>query len=459
MGNNNICSCSDNDENIENLTEAKYPLKFSKDKYFQLNNDKITKLNKNIIFNNKDNRDDKSNEKYKIVLKPLNQISQNQLITRSDFIKEKFNKKNKYSNYKEEDINQFIPINYEIIPEKINNDMFDQGDNGICYLIAGINAFNEIPSIFDQLFIDKKYSPYKSEYSFNVFINSNKKIVSLNNKFLYYNLKNNKLKYKGNQPFKYELFLKFIVKLYAELNSSKKSFYLNEIRAALDKLQNIEGGWASEIYSCILGTSSLMYSYNDGKNEYINKIEEYINIPGNILATSAHKDKDTPGHQYAVKNMIEYFGNGEKKKFITLYNPWGKGNIENEFFDFNKIKEETKNFDYITKYNNEYRNTGLIKIPLNLFGIWFSYLEICCPKYGFHYKVFNNYIEGNLRHIYCFSNHIKQLFEIELFLDQLDNIRKIDYEENNFIDVELILSEIKIKYNNCCNNNTIETYN
>ena len=38
----------------------------------------------------------------------------------------------------------------------------------------------------------------------------------------------------------------------------------------------------------------------------------------------------------------------------------------------------------------------------------------------------------------------------------MDNIRKIEYEENNFIDVELILSEIKINYNNCYNNNKIE---
>ena len=141
--------------------------------------------------------------------------------------------------------------------------------------------------------------------------------------------------------------------------------------------------------------------------------------------------------------MIEYFGNGVKKKFITLYNPWGKGNIENEFFNFNKIKEETKNFEYITNYNNEYSNTGLIKIPLNLFGIWFKYLEICCPKYGFHYKVFNNYLKENISHIYCFSNNIKQDIEIELFLDELENIRRI---KNQNINVDLILSEITRNY-------------
>ena len=312
----------------------------------------------------------------------------------------------------------------------------------------------KIPSIFDQLFIDKKYSPYKNEYHFNVFINSIKVMITLNNKFLYYKLKNNKLKYQGNQTFKYELFLKFIVKLYAELNSPEETSDSDsdERKFSIDKLNNIgKGGRASEIYSCILGTSSLLYSYENGNNEYINAIEEYINIPGNILATVAFGVKY--GHQYALKNMIEYIGNGVKKKFVTLYNPWGKGDIseEKQYFDYNKIEEETKNFEYITKYNKEYSNTGLIKIPLNLFGIWFPFLEICCPKYGFHYKVFTNYLLEKISHVYCFSNKIKQNVEIELFLEELENIRKI---KNQIIDVELILSEITINGND--NDNIIE---
>ena len=81
--------------------------------------------------------------------------------------------------------NEFIPIPYEIIPKTIMNIMFQQDDLAICYLIAGINAFNEIPSIFDQLFIDKNYSENKKEYKLNAFINSKMEVISLDDKFLY----------------------------------------------------------------------------------------------------------------------------------------------------------------------------------------------------------------------------------------------------------------------------------
>ena len=325
--------------------------------------------------------------------------------------------------------------------------MFDQGDEGICYLVAGINAFNNIPSILDQLFIDKEYSPDKKIYNFNVFINSYLKSQQLNDNFLYYELRNNKLLYRGNQTFKYELFLKFIVKLFAELCKSKVEYNFNETLYAIKKLEYIsKGGYASELYACILGTSSSLYRAEEGQNEYINNLEKYINIPGNIIATSAHNEK--VGHQYAVKNLIEYSGkNGEKKKFITLFNPWGKGEPEKEktFFDFNKIQKEVNNFEYVFEFNNNYINSGLIKIPLDLFCKWFKYLEICSPKYGFHYKVLNNNLNENQSHIYCFSNNINQKIEIELFLGELENIRLIQ----NYIDIdiELNLSKLEDNYN------------
>ena len=148
MGNgvmDNIYYCCEN-KNTDKNSENKFPFSSNKD-----NQDE-------------DDKDDVRNSKYKIILQSLNKISQNKLVTRSDKIKEKLKSisSNKSFNYKEQNNNnEFIPINYEIIPEKINNNMFDQGYNGLCYLIAGINAFNEIPSIFDQLFIDKEYLPNK----------------------------------------------------------------------------------------------------------------------------------------------------------------------------------------------------------------------------------------------------------------------------------------------------------
>ena len=400
----------------------------------------------------------KIKEQTGFILKPLNKISRNKLLTRSENKKEKIKKEKIEKNSNNEDITDFIPINYEIIPEKIMNFMFDQGQIGICYIVAGVNSFCEIPSILDQLFIDKDYSPDKKQYKFNVFVNSIQRIISLNDKFLYEKVKfkgKTKLKYVGCQTFKYELFLKYIVKLFAELNSLNKDYLFNsdECQYSIKKLKDIEGGFASEIYGCILGTSSIFIECkSDNKEEYMNIIEKYINIPGNILATSAHgKNKITNefgGHQYSIKNMIEYSGNGEKKKFITLYNPWGVGNAEFEFFDFNKIKEETKNFEYISKYNEEYSNTGLIKIPLNLFCNWFTNLEICCPKYGYHYKVFNNNLERNKTHRYCFFNNKKQYVEIELFLDKLENIRYLDKQENAEIILEKIDNkDLEIKFN------------
>ena len=424
MGNNNYFS--------------KHELKFeiSPETKSILNNLKDLKIDPNSLLKN--DNDNVTQKKIIIILRALNEISRNQLITKSDEIC--CNKKNLNNNV-------FIPINYEIIPEKIINQMFIQQDNGICYLVGGVNALSEIPSIFDQLFIDKIYSRDKREYKLNAFVNSDKRIISLNDKFLYYKFSNNTLKYKGNQTFKYELFLKFIVKLFAKLSPLKKRELINldDRQYYIKKLNNIEGGFASEIYSCILGTSSEFIIYNsNNKYKYLNKIEESINILGNILATSALNAEKTGGHLYAIKNMIEYSGNGEKKKFITLYNPWGNGNVKYEYFNFDIIKEETKNFEYISKYNEEYNNTGLIKIPFNLFCNWFTYLEICRPKYGFHYKVFNNNLEGNKIHRYCFFNNKKQYVEIELFLDELENIRRMTEEIQG--DVEIILEKIKINY-------------
>lgn len=146
--------------------------------------------------------------------------------------------------------NEFISINYEIIPDLIINKMFDQGELGICHLVAGINACSEISSIFDQLYIDKEYSANKKEYNFNIFINSKSKIITINDKFLYKMLENNKLIYEGNIPFEYELFLKLIVKLFAEICKDNANLDSNELYYEINKLENIEGGDSSYLYSC-----------------------------------------------------------------------------------------------------------------------------------------------------------------------------------------------------------------
>ena len=58
-------------------------------------------------------------------------------------------------------INEFIPIQYEIIPETINDNMFDQGNLGTCYLVAAVNTIKQIPSIFEHIFINKEYDSNK----------------------------------------------------------------------------------------------------------------------------------------------------------------------------------------------------------------------------------------------------------------------------------------------------------
>ena len=322
------------------------------------------------------------------------------------------------------------------------NIMFQQGYLGICYLIAGINAFNEIPSIFDQLFIDKYYSESKKEYKVNAFINSKMEIISLDDKFLYRMLGNNKVMYAGNQTYKYELFLKFIVKLFAELNKSKVKPDENETLYTLNKLKNIEGGRSSELYSCILGTSTLFFSLSEGYEKYIYNIEKYVNIPGNILATA------NISHQYAIKNMFEYFGkNGEKQKFITLFNPWGFGEPDKEqkynnvedFFE--NVQKDSKNYKYIYEFYNNYNKSGLIKVPLNLFCKNFREIEVCIPRYGFHYKVLSDNMKKNGRittHLFCFYNDKKQNIEIELFLDELNNVRVFPDNEDELNNIRVI---------------------
>ena len=454
--NNNIYITNNNNMNIkkdyytndetQNFNYHNYHKFFLKNRKYQRNNyfpieTKNIKKDEKKVYN--------KNEEL-LILESLSNISQTQLITRSD-IKQEIAKVgyniNEYlaiqNIVKRKNYNEFIPIPYVIIPKTIMNIMFQQDNLGICYLIAGINAFNEIPSIFDQLFIDKYYSENKKEYRLNAFKNSKMEVISLDDKFLYRDLGNNKIIYEGNQTFKYELFLKFIVKLFAELNKSNVEFGINETDYSYKKLLNIEGGTSSELYSCILGTSSLDFFSSKGKNQYINNIEKYINNPGNILATCSQSKRGC--HQYAIKNMFEYSGrNGEKQKFITLFNPWGFGDpYEDEKYFFEKVQNESYNYDYIYQYNNNYSKSGLIKIPLNLFSNWFPEIEVCIPKYGFHYKVFSDYIERNISHLYCFYSDKKQNIEIELFLDELNNVRCL----NKDTEIDIRISLFKIDQN------------
>ena len=405
---------------------------------------------------------DRNNQEKILTLRSLSSISQTQLITRADIKKEivSCNIKGK-ENYcerlainniiqREINNNQFIPIPYTIIPKTIMNIMFQQGDYGICYLGAGINAFNDIPSIVDQIFIDKNYSEKKKEYKLNAFINSKKMVFSLDDIFLYQVLGNNKnmYMYEGCQTYKYELFLKFIVKLFAVLNQSKAEPDKNEIKYSYNKLKNIEEGRASEIYSCFLGTNTLNYNLDEqGIDGYIDNIEKY-NIPGNILATGILWDDENgkrTGHQYAIKNMFEYIGkNGKKQKFITIFNPWGYGDPDKEHFAYEEVQEESENYEFVYEFNKKYNKSGLIKIPLNLFYNWFTTLEVCIPRYGFHYKVIKGYVEKNISHYYCFCNDKIQNIEIELFLDELENVRIL---KKQFTNIEIYLYKIIQNYN------------
>lgn len=139
-----------NDDNILNKNNDDIINK--KDDILNRNNDYII-LNRNndeIILN----RDINNGNIIISKLLSLNQISQTQLITRSDIMKKKIeynisDKQEIIRILERSGIREFIPIYYEIIPEKIMDNMFDQGEEGICYLVAGINAFNNIPSILD----------------------------------------------------------------------------------------------------------------------------------------------------------------------------------------------------------------------------------------------------------------------------------------------------------------------
>ena len=71
--------------------------------------------------------------------------------------------------------------------------------------------------------------------------------------------------YEGNQTFKYELFLKFIVKLFSELNKSKVKFCRNEIEYSYKKLKNIEGGGLQNYIVVFLGQVLYTIVHHKGK--------------------------------------------------------------------------------------------------------------------------------------------------------------------------------------------------
>ena len=311
----------------------------------------------------------------KYILKRLKEIGQEQLITRSLILKEKIknniNYDNAFENIIEEKNNEvkFTPIQYELIPEKINHNMFDQGNLGICYLVAAINSINQIPSVFEHIFIDKEYNNEKTEYKLNAFINGKLKEIILNDIFVY-EKKNNKLKYFGSQTYKYELFMKFIEKLYAELNKDHAPInsFQNQLEKSVNMLKNIIGGFSNYLYRCLLGTSCIKYNISDSDEilyekrveKYIENIEKNINKEGIIMTTDAYKKDSDTGHEFAINNIFEYENHkGTKKKFIQIYNPWGSGNSGIGYFDFNE----------------NYFNSRQLKIPLNLFSKRFKMLK------------------------------------------------------------------------------------
>ena len=133
--------------------------------------------------------------------------------------------------------------------------------------------------------MNKVYDPNLTEYKFNAFVNGILKQISLNDKFVYKQLKNDKLEYIGCQTYSYELFLKFIEKLYAELKKDSASIKFNntELENSIIMLKNIEGGQSNYLYGCLLGTSCIRYSITDSNELDIEKRnEEYFENIENI---------------------------------------------------------------------------------------------------------------------------------------------------------------------------------
>jgi len=371
------------------------------------------------------------------VLKKLNEISLDQLITRQLIIKEKIEKnvtkKQAKNNLIDRDnSNKFIPIEYELIPETINDNMFNQGDIGTCYLVAAVITIKEIPSVFENIFIDKKYEPNKIEYKVNAFVNGKLIEVKIDDKFIFKKYKNLKLEFFGAKPYKYELFLKFIEKMFAILKIKEGSIKssLNELEKEIIIFKFLDGGHENYLYRCLLGTSCLCYKKFDSNEinekerdkQYIENIEKHINKAGVIMATFSINSKGR-SHQYAIKNMYEYESNkGIKRKFIQIINPWGSGDNGEGYFDFNEVLKESEDFEYIHEFNKNYNKTGKIKIPLNIFSKWFPSIIVCEPKYGYHYKILENKIQKNQIHLYLFNNNKKQNVEIELTIDEIDNV-------------------------------------
>jgi len=434
---------------IEEIIEERKKNKLLKEKELTLDDYqyKYFKINGKIKNNGSDFTfmDAKAKEGSKIfvyfeiiyTLKGLNEISIDKLITRQLILKEKIEKNiTKIQAFRilinRANSNRLMPIEYELIPETINDNMFNQGDIGTCYLVAAVITIKEIPSVFENIFIDKKYEPNKNEYRINAFINGKLEVIKIDNKFIFKKYKNLKLEFFGAKPYKYELFLKFIEKMFAKLKIKEGSINssLKELEKEIIIFKFLDGGHENYLYRCLLGTSCIFYKKCDSKEkfekerdkEYIENIEKHINKAGVIMATFS-RDSEGNGHQYAIKNMYEYESNkGIKRKFIQIINPWGSGDNGEGFFDFNEILKESEDFEYIYEFNKNYNETGKIKIPLDLFSKWFQYIIVCEPKYGYHYKILENKIHENQIHLYLFNNNKKQNVEIELTIDEIDNV-------------------------------------
>ena len=385
----------------------------------------------------------------------MREISLDQLITRSEILLEKNRKNISFSSslknlIKKPRKNEFIPIQFEIIPETINDNMFEQGNLGTCYLVAAVNTIKQIPSTF----INKEYDADISEYKFNIFINGILKNISLDDKFVYKQEKNDKLSYIGCQTYKYELFLKFIEKLYAEIVKERASITSNntELEKSVIMLKNIIGGNSNYLYGCLLGTSCIKYTISDTDDlkkekrdaKYIENIEKHINKHGVLITTSSSYSKfeKVYSHAYAIKSIYEYENKeGMKEKFVHIINPWCSGNEEKNFFDYEEIQKNSESFEYIHEINKKYIKTGKINVPLKLFSKWFKSVVVCEPKYGYHYKVIQNTIKEEQNHLYLFNNNNPQNVEIELFVDDLNNV---EYNPNSH-NIKLSLSKIEEK--------------
>lgn len=268
-----------------------------------------------------------------------------------------------------------IKKNWTLFPnEVVSNKHFNQGEFGNCFFISTIKSIaSKIPRVFYEIFEDcwkngeYEYDAEKGKIKLTLLINCKKHIIEMDDYFPFIKNKDGYFETPAfSRPNDNEVFMLFLEKAWIEINGGYKN------------ISNIKGTSVSkmdEIFASLMDTPGEIIYKGDIKSqdELFKKLQIAERDKGAIINVGSIRKGG--GHQFSIKGTC--IKNGTK--FITIINPWGKDDY-NEWFDIDKVNSFYGN-ENIKKINRNYKNTGLIMVPISYFCDWFDVLTICSPHY------------------------------------------------------------------------------